>query len=113
MSRISRVATSVVRTAAVALLCIVAAGAAPEPDSLAVSVDRITACGSAWETLNPDACLPGGLSTVFAEGCPSGQTWCASSCCRCCNPIYQVCCDATCTGVCTPSCPSCYKKRET
>lgn len=97
-----------------AILCFVAvltAGAAPRPDRLEVEIERVSVCGAAMASLNPYAYLPGELSAVFAEGCPVGQVWCAAVCCRCCNPQYQVCCDATCNGVCAETCSSCYAKR--
>lgn len=96
------------------ILCfatLLTAGAAPSPDRLDVAVERVSVCGTAMAHLNPDAYLPGELSTVFDNGCPAGQIWCASTCCRCCNPDFQVCCDATCTGVCSETCASCYAKR--
>jgi hypothetical protein len=95
----------------VCFAALLTSGAGPRPDHLEVSVERVAVCGAAMAALNPEAYLPDELSTVFVEGCPVGQVWCSAVCCRCCNPQYQVCCDATCNGVCAETCSSCYAKR--
>jgi len=108
MLRIWSSLARLLRIVTVGALGLLSTGAAvPAEADAAVEVVRISACSAQLDEMDPAQYLPGEVSALFVADCRPGTSPCKPACCSCCDPMYEVCCDATCVTVCMVKCSVC------